>query len=403
MNILFLSAWFPYPSDNGSKIRVLHLLRHLVRRHAVTFVSFAFGTAKPDASNDLLQMCHSVHVLRMDPIQQAQMGTLRTFLALTPSAARTIPQMHALVRHLATSQQFDAVVASTTTMSGYALQVSQPGARILEEHNSLARWMHERWQAQTAVVQRARCWVSWQKARRFEHALYRQFDLVTMVSTEDLGAVSAVLGADRWRVALVSNGVDCLHNRPDLAQPSPDHLVFNGALSYSANFEAMRWFLAEIYPRILRAQPGVTLSITGSTTGVELGRLDLHPGVQLTGFVDDIRTEVARASVCVVPIREGGGSRLKVLEAMALGTPVVATSKGAEGLEVTPGEHLLVADDPEAFARAVIDLLTNPPLLAKLASDARRLVEERYEWRQIGQRFVDLMEASVERSRYRQR
>ena len=201
--------------------------------------------------------------------------------------------------------------------------------------------------------------------------------------------------ANRMPLEVVPNGVDCDHNRPGLAQPQPIRLVYNGSLTYSANYDAMRWFLAEVYPRIKAQVPGVSLTITGSTRGVDLAGLALDDTVRLTGFVDDVRIPVAEAGVCVVPIRQGGGTRLKILEAMALGTPVVATSKGAEGLDAVDGEHLLLADDPEAFARRTVELLGNPALRHDLAANARRLVEDRYDWAAIGQRFVDLVEATV--------
>ena len=182
-----------------------------------------------------------------------------------------------------------------------------------------------------------------------------------------------------------------------LAWPSsqPDVLVFNGSLTYSANYDAMRWFLAEVYPRVRAQVPGVSLTITGSTQGVDLAGLALDDTVRLTGFVEDVRIPVAEANLCVVPIRQGGGTRLKILEAMALGTPVVATSKGAEGLDITDGKHLLLADEPETFARRTVAVLGNPALRHDLTANARRLVEERYDWAAIGQRFVDLVEATV--------
>ena len=395
MNVLFLSAWFPHPSDNGSKTRVLHLLRHLSAQHQVTFVSFAFGTAMPDETSQVHRMCHSVHILHLDPIQQIQMGTLRTFLSLTPNASHSVPEMCKLIESVTAKESFDAVIASTMTMSSYALFVPNTRARILEEHNSLSRWMHERLLAQTTSLQKIRCWISWQKARQFEAQLYRQFDLVTMVSAEDQHTVSAVLGRDTGRLALVPNGVDCQHNRPGLAQPIPYHLVFNGALSYVANFNAMRWFLTEVYPTIQEACPAVTLSITGSTTGVDLQALPLHPGVQMTGFVKDIRPIIAGAAACIAPILEGGGSRLKILEAMALGTPVIATTKGAEGLEVVFGKHLLVTDDPEEFAQYTLALLYEPALRQRLTTQARHLVEEHYDWAEIGKHFVACVEQAV--------
>jgi glycosyltransferase involved in cell wall biosynthesis len=207
----------------------------------------------------------------------------------------------------------------------------------------------------------------------------------------------ATLGDSAIPVEVIPNGVDCQHNQPGLAQPQPNTLVYNGALTYSANYDAMRWFLAEVYPRIKVQIPGVSLTITGATHGVDLAGLALDDTVRLTGFVADVRLPVAQATVCVTPIRQGGGTRLKILEAMALGTPVVATTKAAEGLEVTDGEHLLLADDPAAFAHRVLELLATPDLRQRLTANARRLVEQQYDWAAIGCRFVTLVEAAAAR------
>jgi glycosyltransferase involved in cell wall biosynthesis len=195
----------------------------------------------------------------------------------------------------------------------------------------------------------------------------------------------------------VPNGVDCHHNRPGSVQAVPHTLVFNGSLSYSANYDAMRYFLAQVYPLIQREIPDVSLTITGSTKNLDLGPLGADPSVRFSGYVDDIRPLVTGAWACVVPILEGGGTRLKILEAMALGTPVVATSKGAEGLDVADGKDILIADEPDEFAGHVICLLRDRALRQRLAAQARRLAEQRYEWTQIGQRFALLVESTVSR------
>ena len=287
------------------------------------------------------------------------------------------------------------MIASTEMMAAYALQGPSSAARILEEHNSLTRWMQERYNDQTSAAQRLRCWASWQKTRLYEARLFRQFDLVTMVSAQDQAVCRADLPGYRGRVEVVPNGVDCAHNRPGLAQARPATLVYNGSLTYSANYDAMRWFLAEVYPRIRAEVPDVSLTITGSTQGVDLAGLALDGTVRLPGFVEDVRIAVAEARVAVAPIRQGGGTRLKILEAMALGTPVAATSKGAEGLDVRDGEHLLLADDPERFAGQTIQLLGDADLRRRLAANARHLVETRYDWQQIGQKFVALVEETA--------
>jgi glycosyltransferase involved in cell wall biosynthesis len=130
---------------------------------------------------------------------------------------------------------------------------------------------------------------------------------------------------------------------------------------------------------------------------VRLADLQLDSSVHLSGYVNDIRPMIASAAVCIVPLRQGGGTRLKILEAMALGTPVVATSKGAEGLDATPGRDILIADDATEFANQVVRVMRDATLRAEVASNARRLVEHRYDWQQIGGRFVDLVEAAASR------
>ena len=395
MRVLFLSTWFPHPPDNGSKLRVYHLLRALGRTHEVSLLSFAFATARPEDAAPLTRFCGQVEVVAVDPFVANRAGALRTFLSPSPVAARPLPAMSRAAARWLQTQAFDAVIASTEMMAAYALHAPPATATILEEHNSLTRWMQERYAEQTSAVQRLRCWASWQKTRRYEARLFKQFDLVTMVSAQDRAVCQSDLPGYRGRVEVVPNGVDCAHNRPGLAQPRPASLVYNGSLTYSANYDAMRWFLAEVYPRIRGQVPEASLTITGSTEGVDLAGLALDDSVHLPGFVEDVRLPMAGAAVAVAPIRQGGGTRLKILEAMALGTPVVATSKGAEGLDVVDGEYLLLADDPERFASQTIRLVSDADLHGRLAANARHLVETRYDWQQIGQKFVALVGETV--------
>ena len=395
MRILFLSAWFPYPPDNGSKIRIYYLLRALGARHKVTLLSFAFDTARPDEAEELQRLCADIHAVAIDPFAANRAGALRAFLALRPVVSRPIAAMSQLVAEEVDSHAYDAIIASTGMMADYALQAPQDAAKILEEHNSMTRWMWERYAGQNNALQRARCWTSWQKLRRYEARSYPEFDLISMVSQADRATTLDVLGDRGVPVEFVSNGVDCNHNRPDLVKTRPFSLVYNGALTYSANYDAMRYFLADIYPMIRQQVSEASLTITGSLSGVDLSGLALDESVHLSGYVEDIRAPVAGAAVCVAPIRQGGGTRLKILEAMALGTPVVATSKAAEGLEVTPGRDILIADVPSEFAFQVVRLLRDSGLCRQLSAHARRLVEERYDWQAIGDQFVALVEEIV--------
>jgi len=358
-------------------------------------LSFAFDNADVVAAEADVKCYQHVGIVTVNPFVANHMNALRTFLSFSSVSDRSIPAMQQLANETLRQQSFDVVIASTGMMATYALQAPPSSFMILEEHNSLTRWMRERYVAEVHPVQKVRCWLSWQKTRRYEARLFNRFDLVTMVSQQDQAVCHADLPGYRGRVEVVPNGVDYTHNRPGLASPQPNRLVFNGSLTYSANYDAMRWFLAEVYPLIKAQQPAVSLTITGALDGVDLRGLALDASVQPTGFVEDVRLPVAEATVAVAPIRQGGGTRLKILEAMALGAPVVATTKGAEGLNVIDGEHLLLADTPQAFALAVLTLLASEASRAELAAHARRLVEAQYDWRKIGARFVALVEQTV--------
>lgn len=399
MNILFLSAWYPYPPDNGSKLRVYYLLRSLAAHHEVDLLSFAFATAQPEDAQQYAGICRRVWWILRDPSERSSLIRLARFVSPVPISTLPIPAMRAKVRRALAETPYDAIVASTCTMATYALCAGRDSALILEEHNSFSRWMHARHRSAVGALARAQTWVSWQKTRAYERRLFPHFDLITMVSRLDADVSRGLIRQGKPPVHVVPNGVDCQHNRPGLALSHPNTLVYNGALTYSANFDAMQFFLVEILPLIRRQVPTVQLTITGSTAGVSLDNLPLDDGVHLSGYVEDVRPLVAGSQVCVVPLRQGGGTRLKILEAMALGTAVVSTTKGAEGLDVVDGEHLLIADEPQAFAQATVRLMRDESLRRYLTQNARRLVEQRYDWRVIGAQFVQLVEETVERKR----
>jgi glycosyltransferase involved in cell wall biosynthesis len=189
---------------------------------------------------------------------------------------------------------------------------------------------------------------------------------------------------------VVPNGVIARDYSGVTAAPQPDTLIFTGALRYRPNYDAMRWFIAEVWPQVRRVRPMARLFITGDHAGLALPDAD---GIECTGFVDDIRPLLSSARLAVAPIFAGGGTRLKILEAMAAGTPVVATAKGAEGIDAASGEELLLADDAVSFAAQVVALLGDEGLRARLSQAARRLVAERYDWAIIGPRFESLVRA----------
>lgn len=388
MKILILSTWFPYPLNQGSTIRAYHLIRALAEQHATALVSFEHQPLQPAWLVHMREMCERVDVVRRRPFARSRAKSALGWLSPRPSAVvgAYSAEMAARVQQVAAEWQPDLVFALTFVTAPYALQV--PGVRrVVDVDNLTGQMLAEAYQAARHPLERARRYLAFRKFQRYESELFRQFDLCLVVSERDRATIGQTMPLRPEQVGLVPNGVDLDHYRPVTARREPGALVYSGALTYDANYDAVQHFLAQIFPRIRTAAPEATLTVTGSTAGVDVAGLGAGPGVRFTGYVDDIRSVVGQSAACVVPLRRGAGTRLKILEAMALGTPVVSTTKGAEGLAVVPGEHLLIGDTPEAFAAQTAALLRAPEVGARLSQQALERVRERYGWDRIRANF----------------
>jgi glycosyltransferase involved in cell wall biosynthesis len=298
------------------------------------------------------------------------------------------------IAQLAGQGEWDAVVALELSAAPYAHQIA--GTPCIFDLNVSASYQRFRQYSQGVKGWRwLHSWIGWQKTRRYERRLCRDFAACTVVLAAEAAYLREMLTGTGCRVLVSENGVDVERNRPAAVERTANSLIYPGALTYEANRDAVEFFLKEIYPLIKREEPDVAFIVTGSSEGVDLGRLPLDPSVRLTGYLPDPRPAIGSSAVCVIPLQQGTGTRLKILEAMALGVPVVSTSKGAEGLAVVDGKHLLLADEPEQFAHYTLQLLRNRAQGEALAADARRLVVERYDWRRIGAAFVSLVERVV--------
>lgn len=394
MRILFLSRWFPYPTNNGSKIRIFNLLQALRNEHEVALVAFATEPVTPAAVEALRTLCAAVKVV---PYRAFQANSLRARLGFFSPTPRSVidtfsPEMLATTKQVAETWQPDLVIASQIDMLCYALAVKGVG-RMLEELELAVAF--DGYRCAPRSIARLRRGLTWWKLERYLRRTLPAFDLVTVVSAREQVLARSVIASPP--VQIVPNGADLQAMQRVQATPQPGTLIYSGALSFYANYDAVHYFLAEIFPLILERAPETRLLVTGSTEGVALDQLPQHPNVQFTGYLDDVWSAVASSWVSVVPLRLGGGTRLKVIEALALGTPVVATSKGVEGLDLRAGADVLVADDPRSFADATLSLLNDPLQRRNFSMQGRRAVE-RYDWASIG-RTLNALVADVGRSR----
>ena len=404
MRILWLNAGLLLPLDKGGKLRTWHLMRHLAARHDITFVSFSDPSNTPEHRDGMREVCSRLETV---PRTDAAKGTVRFYADAARYLLDSVPYAVGKYRSAAYRRKVDALLREhrfdAVVCDFLAPVLNVPGRlpcpSILFTHNVEAEIWRRHAETAANPVARALLAQQWRRMRRIEGAALRRFDLVLAVSEAD-GATFERLypGALRRPVHVVQTGVDTGYFTPVEAAASAGkqraHLVFTGSMDWLPNEDGMLFFVREILPRIRREEPDTTLSIIGRSPTPAVRRLAGEPGVEVTGRVDDVRPHVAAGTVYVVPLRVGGGTRLKIFEAMSMAKAVVSTTIGAEGLPVTDGADILIADDPDAFARAVVRLIRDTAARRQLETAARRLVVERYDWSAVARDFEDAL-ASV--------
>ncbi len=393
MKILILSTWFPYPPNQGSKIRAYHLIRGLAKDFDIFLLSFEDAPVKPEWEDHMRKYCSRVEIVKRHPFEYSRAKTIMGFFSLVPShvVAGYSPEMEAAVEKSVLEWDPDLIFALTFVTAPYALKHNTK-KRIVDIDNLLALMLFEQYQNAHGWLRRARHFLAYWKLRRYESRIYSRFDLALVCSKKDVARAQTYIRLSGESIGMTPNGVDLSYLYPTATPQQKGKLIFNGALTYEPNLDAMQFFLGDIFPRVLVKAPHAHIDITGKTEGVGLSKLQQANGrVNFTGYLEDIRPAIIESEVCVVPLRMGAGTRVKILEAMALGTPVVSTSKGAEGLEVEPETHLLIADDPEDFARQTLRLLEDDSLRASLRQNALQLVREKYNWEKIGSDLSQLV------------
>ncbi len=386
MRILFLSGWYPYPPDNGSKLRIYSLLRGLAQEHEVSLITFA-DPPPASPSQELEALCDEVRAVALRRFRPRGARALIGFMSPTP---RVIVDMYSsLMREEIENEllrrRYDLVVASQWVTACY--WSSFAGLPAVFEEVELGSFEAKK-NAASSLLQSFRHQLPLLKLRRYYGKILPHFQACTVASEEEAARLRRLVpGFDS--IEVIPNCIDLGQYEAVPDDYQPHRLIFTGSLNYFANYDAMIWFLDEIYDRIKGREPSAELLITGDHGSTPPPDKE---GVILTGHLPDPRPMVASAAVSLAPMRLGGGTRLKILEAMAIGTPVVATSLGAEGLDAVHGEHLLIADAPEAFSEAVLALFAQPNLRRHLIQNARRLVKEKYDYSVIVPQFLSLVQ-----------
>lgn len=397
MKLLIVTPQMPYPPRQGTTIRNFNLIRGLAQRHSVDLLTFLAPAEELTADNPLRSLCGRIACVHQ-PLRTSAQRVRDTFTTVTPDMGLRLesPEMHALIQSWTRQTPYDAVQIEGIELAQYGQAVAgrqQAGQRpalifddhnceyLLQQRNAFTDLRHpRRWPAAAYSL------IQWQKLRRYEADIAGHADAVVAVSEADKHALQAL--HIHTPVTVISNGIDLAYYRPLEPAPMPaPTLVFTGKMDYRPNIDAVLWFAHEVLPRIVEQAPGVRFQIVGMNPHARLDALRSHPAIEITGAVPDTRPYIQQASAYVIPMRVGGGTRFKALEAMACAAPIVSTTLGVEGLGVRDGQEMLIADTPEVFAMALLRLLADAAgagsLRRQLGAQGRRFVQEHYGWEQI--------------------
>jgi sugar transferase (PEP-CTERM/EpsH1 system associated) len=403
VRILWLKTELLHPVDKGGKIRTYNMLRELKRDHQVTYLTLDDGTAtvadralSGEFCDQMVCVPHSMQPKFTAGFYRELLLNLFSPLPYAIKKYESLNMRNEILKQLGTNL-FDVVICDFLAPA-VNVPLNLSCTTILFQHNVEAVIWQRHHQVENNPFRKTYLYGQWRKMRRFERETCRRFDCVIAVSEDDRRQIEQDYSVKR--VFDIPTGVDTDFFRPRNEETEPDALVFTGSMDWLPNEDAIRYFSDHVFPIIKQQVPKVTLTVVGRNPNQSLQELgNKDPSIVITGRVDDVRPYIERASVFIVPVRIGGGTRLKIYEAMAMEKPVVSTTVGAEGLPVKHGLELLVADTAEAFAESVVRLLRNRDFAGQIGQKAAKTVREHFSWRNVAEEFSRICETAVRERR----
>ncbi len=386
LDVLVLDEEAPLHANTGKRIRTWNLLQRLAAEHNITFLCHG----KPSADADAEFAKAGIRVEWVEALARRQGAGLYARLLMNvfsrypySVAKHTTARFRQRMCQLLREKKYDLVHCEWTPYARYLDDVSAIPSVIATHNVESQIWFRRGKQSQT-LAENLFFWLQGSKMESFERAVLRRASAVTAVSEQEAAQVRS-WGARE--VVRVDNGVDLEYFTPSTAEVNPSEVVYVGSLDWQPNVDAVNYFVGDVLPLLQAKSPDAKLTVIGRRPPAEwVAALRAYKGVEVVGEVTDVRPYLGRAAVVVVPLRIGGGTRLKILEAMAMKKAVVSTTLGAEGLEVEDGVHLRLADAPELFAQHTAELLTSPDARNRMGACARQRMEECYGWDALARR-----------------
>jgi polysaccharide biosynthesis protein PslH len=405
LRILFLSNRGLLPIKDGHTRRSYNILKGLSKKYQIYFLSLyeTQEEIKPENINELKMLCHDVEFY---PAPSKKMGIhmlLRLFRSLVSADAYTIwrhysPSLLRRVDELISSGEFDIIHCDILPLA-YTVRKRNGIFRSITDHDvSYLKCLRMGKKSKNPLLKLFLYLESW-KLKKLENKIFNQVDLGIVVSELDKDILSALCPGGEFVV--IENGVETDKFIPDNKHIEQNKLIWLGGFDDYSNKQGIYFFLESIYPKIKKRKPGIRFDIIGSGITQKLRQLvNGDDTINLMGYVDDPLPYIQRASVFVVPILSGGGTRLKVLEAMAVGKAIISTSIGCEGINGINGEHYIIADNVNSFTEAIVQLLQDSLLRMRLGSNARKLVADHYDYERICGKLNELYERLIEKNKH---
>jgi len=403
MNILYVSWWLPYPLRTGSCVTNYNTIKQLAKNHKISLVSFIDSQYELQYVPRMMELCTDVTCVLREEKPLLRLRRVLGLLAPSPRSvlvARSNDMSEAVARKVR-EKKFDCAITDGTPTLEYLIR-AQGFPKILFHHNVDSVVIRREYMKQISMRRRFRRRLTWRKAVAYEQRISRLAEAHAMVSEVDKRELLALL-PDAGLTRVIGNGVDVETFRVSTIERDRNALVFSSLLKYDANRDGLRFFYEEILPAVKRGWRDAVLRVTGHFEGLGVDDLRGDPGIVFTGYLDDVKPTIASSWIAIAPIRVGSGTRLKILEAMALGTPVVSTSVGAEGLEVEHERDILIADNASDFARQILRLRDDKDLWQRLSESGKRVIAEKYDWKVLGKKFEDLLSQVCNEFSQRQR
>jgi polysaccharide biosynthesis protein PslH len=409
MKVLLLTQILPYPPDAGPRIKTWHVLRHLIEMgHEVTLVTFIRPDEEPYI-DDVRKLCKNLFTI---PIYRSRIRDIKYFIQSNFTGRPFLVErddvraMRDMVKKQLSTNPVHIIHADQLTMTQFALDFQENFSansirpyRLFDAHN--ATW---------TVIDRMRQTSPWylrpifaletKRIKKFEGEIVKKFDHTCAVTEIDRTALLNSIEPKnveqcRGKISVIPIAVDTQKYLPIQRQTNSYNILTLGTLHYPPNADGIRWFMRDIFPLIVQQIPEVTLTVVGKNPPQDFIQTAVgNSQIRVTGYVPDLDPYLQQSGVIVVPVRAGGGMRVRILEAFSRAIPVVTTTVGLEGIDASPGIDVLVEDDSEKFARAVVRVLKNPEIQNQLAKNSRMFVEKNYDWRAVLGK-IDAIYASV--------